>query len=417
MSGTLITLWNNYMESQGPLYENGPNDVYNNAALFKRWSTGRLMGGGKNKRANVGVGGSEIRFSTFFETGEVTKHVQPGETRQWSQPQKLLHGTLRKRYRETHMAWTRQVIMDNEGMRAGNFDQYVNHRRHLEQMMETDYWNFDERHLWRKPDYTEMESGNAVEGWFYSVPAFINEFTNNLYNNSGTAGTQWTTIEGFDPTSTTRGQNRFVHNTVVYSNAITNVTGGVASIVGFSTVLSAMERAWMAIDWSKPPKNGEYFDDISINNQTIFCSPQGQIAYAIALRASQDALVHQQDAAYNSPSFNGIPLFRADVLTEAPIYPAGSITAITNTVSEHGTKPIYGGGPRYYFINSDNMFPFYDPDMFFERGEVRNHYNDPDTFVQPVFLWGNLMCTRRDVHCLIRPGRDNAVSLYAPLYA
>ncbi len=263
-----------------------------------------------------------------------------------------------------------------------------------------------------------METGNAVEGKFYSVPAFINEFTNNLFNNSGTAGTQWTQIEGFDPTSTTRGQNRFVHPTVVYSNAITNVTGGVASIVGFSTVLSAMENAWMKVDWSQPPKSGEYFDDVTINNQTIYCSPQGQVAYSIALRASQDLFVQpgRQDSAFNTPSFNGIPMYRADALTEAPLYPAGSTTSITNTVSEHGTSPIYGGGPRYYFVNSDFMFPFYDPDMFFERGEVRNHFNDPDTFVQPTFLWGNLMCTRRDTHCLIRPNRANTVALYSALY-
>ena len=422
MSGSIITTWNNYMESQGPLYENGPNEVYNNAQLFKRWTTGRLMGGAQNKRANIGVGGSEIRASTFFETGEVTKHIQPGETRQWTQPQKLVHMTLRKRYRETHMAWTRQVIMDNEGMRQGNFQQYVNHRRHLEQMMQTDYWNFDENHVWSKPDYTEMETGNAVEGKFYSVPAFINEFTNNLFNNSGTAGTPWTQIEGLDPTSTTRGQNRFVHPTVGYSNAITNITGGVASIVGFSTILSAFEKAWMQVDWSKPPKSGEYFDDVSINNQTIFCSQAGQVAYSIALRVGQDHYVAgPQDAAYNGPSFNGIPLFRSDKLQTAPIYPAGSITSITNTVAENGTKAIYGGGPRYYFINSNFLFPFYDPDMFFERGEVRNHYNDPDTFAQPVFVWGNLMCTRRDVHCLVRPARSNGVagtsSLYAALYA
>ncbi len=417
MSGSSVLAWNNYMEAQGPLYVNGPNDVYNDAQLFRTWSTGRLMGGSKNKRSEVGVGGSEIRFSTFFETGQVTKHVMPGETRTWSQPQKLVHGALRKRYRETHMAWTRQIIMDNEGIRNGNFDAYVNHRRHLEQVMQTDYWNFDEAHVWREPSFTEMESANATEGWFYSIPAFINEYTNGLYNNSGTAGTQWTTIHGLDPTSTTRGQNRYVHSTVPYSNAITSNTGA-NSIYNHTTILTAFEKAWMQIDWRKPPKAGEYFDDVSINNQTIYCSPEGQRAYSHALRVSQDQFVTEsrQDSAYNNPTFNGIPMHRTSALTTATIYPADGGGSFTNNVPESTTNCANGSGPRYYFVDSNTMFPFYDPDMFFERGEVRNHFNDPDTFVQPVFLWGNLMCPRRSTHCLVRPGAS-AHNLYLSLYA
>lgn len=415
MSGSVVTAWNNYMEAQGPLYVNGPNDVYNDAQLFRTWSTGRLMGGSKNKRNDVGVGGSEIRFSTFFETGQVTKHVQPGETRTWSQPQKLVHGTLRKRYRETHMAWTRQIIMDNEGIRNGNFDAYVNHRRHLEQVMQTDYWNFDEAHVWREPNYTEMEGSNPTEGWFYSVPAFINEYTNGLYNNSGTAGTAWTTIHGFDPTSTTRGQNRYVHNTAVYSNEITS-NSGANSIFRLNTIIDAMEKAWMLVDWHKPPKNGEYFDDVMANKQVIYCSPEGQRAYTHTLRVSQDRYVQPQDPAYNEPTFNGIPMHRTSALTTATLYPADGGGSFTNNVAESTTNCANGSGPRYYFVNSETMFPFYDPDMFFERGEVRNHFNDPDTFVQPIFLWGNLMCPRRSTHCLIRPGAA-AHNLYLSLYS
>jgi len=414
MSGTAVTLYNNFMEAQGPLYVTSPDEVYNDAQLFRTWSTGRLMGGDRGKRRMV-TGGSEIRFATFFETGQVTRNVQPGETRTWSQPQKLVHGAAPMRYRETHMAWTRQVIMQNEGLRNGDFDQYVNHRHHLEQMMMTDYWNYDESKVWAEPNFQEMEQvAQSQEGHFYSVPAFINEYTNGLYNKSGTAGTAWTTIHGLDPTSTTRGQNRFVHDVVVYSNEVNSNN----RLFNSSTILTAMTKAWFKVNWTKPPKMGEYFDNVSINNQTIFCSPQGQLAYEIALRGSQDAFVTagRQDSAYNDPTYNGIPLHRTSALETATIYPADGGGSFTNNVPESTTNCAYGSGPRYYFVDSNTMFPFFDPDMSFEKGEVRNHFNDPETFVQPMFIWGNLLCTRRSTHCLIRPGAA-AHNLYLTLYS
>lgn len=416
--GTPVTLYNNFAEAQGPLYINSPDMVYNDAQLFKTWSTGALMGGDRGKRKMVS-GGSEIRFSTFFETGQVTQHIQPGETRTWSQPQKLVHGAAPMRYRETHMAWTRQVIMHNEGMRSGDptkmFHAFVNHRRHLEQMMWTDYWNFDENHVWSEPDFSAMESTNGTEGTFYSIPAFINEYTNGLYNTSGTAGTAWTTIHGFDPTSTTRGQNRYVHQVRGYSNEIVSNN----SLYQSSTILTALSQAWRDVHWTKPPMNNDYFDNVDVNQQTIFTSPEGQLAYEIALRASQDLFVtaSRQDSAYNDPTFNGIPMRYVTALKTATIYPADGGGSYTNNVIEGTTNCAYGSGPRYYFINSNYMFPFYDEDMFFQRGEVRNQFNDPDTFVQPVFIWGNLLCPRRSVHALIRPnGGSSKRNLYLSLY-
>ena len=41
---------------------------------------------------------------------------------------------------------------------------------------------------------------------------------------------------------------------------------------------------------------------------------------------------------------------------------------------------------------------------------------DPDTFVQELYIWGNLMCPRRSTHCLIRPGAA-AHNLYLRLYS
>jgi hypothetical protein len=422
MSGSAVVLFNNFMEAQGPLYVTSPADVINDAQIHRTYSTGALMGGDRGMKKMV-TGGSEIRFASFFETGQVTTHVQPGETRTWQQPQKLVHGAIKMRYRETHMAWTRQVIMHNEGARFGDtnrmFHQFVDHRRHLEQMMWTDYWDFDESHVWSKPNFTEMESAaGGTQGQFYSIPAYVNEYTNGLFNSPGqnlTGGPAFTTIAGIDPTSSTRGQTGFRQATVGYSNAITTQN----SLYSNSTILVGLDKAWKKAHFEKPPKAGEYFTDPTYNNQQIFTSEAGQTAYTTALRASQDLFViaGRQDPAFTDPSFNFIPVKYVTALQTAAIYPAGTAASITNNVAENGTLPINGGGPRFYLLNSNFLYPVFDEDMFFERGKVREHFNDPDTFVMPVFVWGNLLCTSRKRQVLLRPQVASSTTLYSSLYS
>ena len=415
MSGTFVNLYNNFMEAQGPLYVTSPDDVINDAQIHRTYSTGALMGGDRGMKKMV-TGGSEIRFSAFYQTGQVTTHHQPGETQTWQQPQKLVHGRLPMRYRISHMAWTRQVIMHNEGARSGDptrmFHQFVDHRRHLEQQMWTDYWDFDESHIWSEPDFTEQEAAaGGTRGEFYPMAAFINEYTNGLYNNSGTAGTQWTTLEGLDPSSTVRGQTNFTHPVLTYSNDI--LTNN--ELMAFNNILAGFDKAWKRVHFEKPPKAGEYFSDPAYNNQQIFTSEAGQTAYTTALRGSQDLFVIQgrQDPAFTDPSFNFIPVKYVTALQTATLYPNNGLT---DNVAESSTTCVNGGGPRYYFVNSNYLYPVFDEDMFFERGKVREHYNDPDSFVMPIFIWGNLMCTSRRRQALLRPGQGTGSTLYSSLY-
>lgn len=413
MSGTPVTLFNNFMEAQGPLYVTSPDDVINDAQIHRTYSTGALMGGDRGMKKMV-TGGSEIRFSTFYQTGQVTTHHQPGETQTWQQPQKLVHGAAKMRYRITHMGWTRQVIMHNEGARYGDktrmFHQFVDHRRHLEQMMWTDYWDFDESHVWSEPDYTEMEAAaGGTQGKFYSIPAFINEYTNGLFNGVlGGAGTSWSTIHGIDPSSATRGQTGYQHSTVTYSSSNLATTN-------LSNILAAFNKAWKKVHFEKPPKSGEYFSNPAYNNQQIFCSEEGQTVYTTALIGNQDLFViaGRQDPAATDPTYNFIPLKYVSALSTATLYPNHTTAAsITDNVSE-GTVGNGITGPRYYWINSNYMYPVFDEDMFFQRGKVREHYNDPDSFVMPVFVWGNLVCPSRKRHCLVKPSADVHVGVYS----
>ena len=371
------------------------------------------MGGDRGQKKMLD-GGSELRFSTFFETGTRTRFHQPGATQNWALPQKLVHGRAAWRYLITDMSWNLQTIELNEGS-SDQFQQFVNEKRHIEQVMWTDKWDFLENHVWSEPDFTEMESMAGGDfGKFYSIAAFINEYGNGLYNSAGSAGTAWTTIHGIDPTSTVKGQNRFNHSVSVYSNEGTNSSTSPSAMA--SSVVGAFEKAWQQTHFEKPPTMGEYFSNPAYNNQQIFTSPEGQRAYASFLRMNQDLLVIEgrQDPAFPDPSFNFIPVKYVNALTAATLYPNNTtLASATDNIAEGTNATGNRRGPRYYWINSNYLYPCFHKTYFFLRGKVREHFNDPDTFVIPVRTWGNVKCTSRIRQHLVRPSGN----LYAGLYA
>lgn len=414
MSGTPATMFGDFMESTGPLYVTGPDQVINDAQIHKTYSFGALMGGDRGMKKMLD-GGSEIRFSTFFETGSRTRFHQPGATQNWAQPQKLVHGRAAWRYLITDMAWNLQTIELNQGG-SDMFQKFVDMKTHIEKVMWTDKWDFLEGHTWSEPDFIEMESLAGGElGKFYSMAAFINEYMNGLYNTGGGAGTAWTTIHGIDPSSTVKGQNRYVQNSAVYSNQGTNA--GTDASIAMSSILGAFEKMWQKCHFEKPPSHGEAYSNPAYNSQQIFCSPEGQRAYASFLRMNQDLFVIEgrQDPAYPDPAFNFIPVKYVNALTTATLYPNNTtVASATDNVAENGSVTGTKAGPRFYWVNSNYLYPCFHSTYFFLRGKVREHYNDPDTFVIPVRTWGNLKCTSRARQGLVSP--SNGKSLYAGLY-
>ena len=411
MSGTPLTLFNNFVESTGPAYIKPPEEVINDAQLHRTYSIASLMAGDRGKKMMYD-GGSEIRFATFFETGGRTRFHQPGATQNWAQPQKVVHGRAAHRYAISDMSWNLQAAELNLGS-TPDFQRYFNYKAQLEQMAYTDIWDFLESHVWSEPDFTEMESlAGGAEGKMYSIPAFINEYGSGLMNSAGTAGTAWTTVHGIDPTSADKGQNRFTHQTSSYSVEVTNSTQLASSL----TILGAFEKMWKKVHFEKPPSNGDAYSNPAYNSQQIFCSPEGQTAYATCLRAFQDQFVIEgrQDPAYPDPAFNFIPVKYVNALTTATLYPNNTtLGSASDNIAEGTNATGNRQGPRFYWINSNYLHPFFHKDYFFARGGVREHFNDPDTFVVPIRLWGNLMCTSRIRHGLVSPSG----ALYSGLYS
>ena len=411
MTGTPITLFNDFVASTGPAYIKSKPEVINDAQIHRTYSLGSLMGGDRGKK-EMFSGGSEIRFTTYFETGQRTRFHQPGATQNWAQPQKTVTGRAPWRYAISDMSWNLQAFEQNVGS-SPDFQKYYDYKAQLERMPYVDIWDFLESHVWSEPDATEMETlAGGDLGKMYSIPAFINEYGNGLFNSAGTAGTAWTTIHGIDPASTTKGQNRFQQQSTVYSNAI--VTNG--DLIKSTTILGAFEKMWKKVHFEKPPSHGEAYSNPAYNSQQIFTSPEGQTAYTTALRSAQDMFVIEgrQDPAYPDPAFNFIPVKYVNALTTATLYPNNTtLGSATDNIAEGTNATGNRRGPRFYWTNSDYLYPAFHEDYFFARGGVREHFNDPDTFVVPIRLWGNLICPSRMRQGLVSPSGD----LYSGLYS
>jgi len=405
VSGTALNQFNDFVEATGPTYVTGPDELVNDAQK-NTYSFGSLMGGDTGKKKMI-QGGSDIRESVVFQDNGTFKFTLPGETQNWVNPQKLQKVKYFWRFSLTHMSWTRQEVLLNDRIKYGDseakFHAYVDLRNEKELLMWTSKWNGLETQLWVEPDTVEMEVEGGKQPM--SIPAFINDATNGLFNPLD-GGTVWTTVGGIDPTVTTKGEDGFVPNTRTYSQEV-NITN---RIFGADNIIGTFDNMWKDVRFEQPPTMQEYFHDPRYNRQCIYTSSVGQSVYQQALRVSQDQFVTagRQDPAYAEPQYNGIPVKWVSELDTATLY---ANVATTDTVAEGLTAGTIG--PRYYWVNSQFLYPVFHDEMYFEKDEVSRHHNDPDTFVCPVATWYNIICTSRKRQGLVSPAGD----LYSTQYS
>jgi hypothetical protein len=398
VSGTALNQFNDFVEATGPTYVTGPDDLVNDAQK-NTYSFGSLMGGDTGKKKMI-QGGSDIRESIVFQDNGTFKFTLPGETQNWVNPQKLTKVKTYWRFSLTHMSWTRQEVLLNDRIKYGTeearFHAYVDLRNEKELLMWTSKWNGMETQLWVEPDKEQMEDEGGKQP--YSIPAFVNENTTGLFDPLD-GGTVWTTVHGIDPTDTTIGKNLYVPQQRTYNSETVNDSGN---------IISTFDMMWKDVRFEMPPTMQEYFEDPRFNRQCIFTSRPGQSAYQQLLRQSQDAFVTagRQDPAYADPMYYGIPVKWVSELDTATLY---ENVATTDTVAEGTADSI---GPRFYWINSQYLYPVFHDEMYFEKDEVSRHHNDPDTFVCPVASWYNLICTSRQRQGIVSPSGDLYTTLY-----
>lgn len=381
------------------------------------WLWGRLW---KNNGMPVD-GGQNITFWFLPKSAGTFEEVLPGTPTIPKNPQVLQKGVLDHRFTRAHSTYVDQEFMLNDRITGGNrkmmFEQFVKIRDEKRTIRKTDVALGLEAQLSAVPNKATMEGASAAGATSpYSLFAHLNQGTNGLFG-AGFAvtptGGVWTVKEAIDPASAAVNAN-MSPTTVKYGGA------GGASIDQPNNLIGGMDAMRMDIDWEQPDSLSQYQADEALNNQMYLISKQGMQAIKSLMRGDQDRYVTgQQDPAYGSPQFQGVPFLRWDGLETAAIYDTTATVLQTEGATATGGNQYTG--PRVYAINGNFMYPIAHPDRLFYEDKPERHVNVPDTWVQYETTWWQFICKSYKHQGLLFPSANmysaTAGSVGVNLYA
>ena len=390
--GSALSTFTDFVASTGPSYLTSADQLVNEAVKNSYIMRRFLKGADKSF---VIQGGSSIKDALILDEDTTFQQYQPNDTFTWRNPQVMSTATANWRFSVDHMSWTDQEIelnvgtgMTTEALRGI----YKRLKREKEQRMWTSMINGWEDLLWRLPKSSEMESDSGL--YPYSIPAFINELSNGLYNFSGDS---FTTVEGINPTTKTRWKPQQVGLAAeTWANTI------YAS--GNSPLINAFDQMFYRVKFDTPPTKQEYFEDPKLYGQFIACSRKALNGYQRALRNAQDQFrgaASPSDPSYLKPMYGGIELEYVAALDTAGLYTTGS-TAFVAEDNDTANNI----GPRYYWINGQYMTPVFHTSRYMAKKDPMVHPNQPFTTVVPVDCWWNLFARSRQRHGIIYPSGD-----------
>lgn len=391
--GSALSTFSDFVASTGPSYLTGAdqliNEVQKNSYIMRRFLKGA-------DKTFVLQGGSTIKDALILDSASTFQQYQPNDTFLWQNPQVVTTLSVDWRFSVDHMSWTDQEVelntggLSNEALRGV----YKRLKREKEQRMWTSMINGWEDLLWRLPKSTEMESSSGL--YPYSIPAFINEKTNGLYDVTS-GGDAFTTVEGINPTTKTlwKPQRHTYTGGTEWDNPANPQTN----------ILSAFDKMFYAVKFEAPPTKQEYFENPKLNSQFIACSRKSLNAYQRLLRASQDrftGIANYQDPAYLTPQYGGIDLQYVASLDTAALYGSAGTTYYAEDSASANYK-----GPRYYWINGQYLAPVFHTSRYMVSKPPMVHPNQPFTTVAVTDCWWNLVCRSRQRHGIVYPSSDS----------
>jgi len=425
MSGSPITVFNDFMNTTGPTYLSNAESVINEA-VKNTYAFSRLL---KEKGTERTIqGGTEIRDVIMFDDGNTYDHYLPNEAFTWQNVQVTDTISAPWRFTIDHMSWTDQEVELN--ISAGSSKeaakvQYKKLKRIKEQRLWTSITNGFEADLWQGTDgnYAQMEGSGGKRP--FSLPAFITEHllgdeddeaVTGEFAQRGSVPTGWTDVMGIDPSE----ENRWSNQVEFYDPAQTDpnearaeeaYTDHNAGDWYSGGIFPAFDNMFLKCQFVPPSTKQQYFENTLLNRQMILCSRLGATQYKRALRESNDLLVSPSDPAYNNPTFSGIELMYCAHLDDAQLFPISSSgdqrTAHDDTeacASDTGTElTAIDAGARYYWINGSYLTPIIHSRRYFAKHDVMRSPAQPFTHIQPVDCWWNLFCNSRQRHGIVAP--------------
>lgn len=388
-----IVSFADWAEATGPLLLTGP-DKFVNAAQLQNYSWARFVRG--KDYSEVVQGGSEIRDELMFDEANTFSMYQPNDPQTPTMPQVLTRWSSPWRFAVDSYSWTEE----EEALNAGSsytddarFMQYKSLLTKLEMRVQTSICNGMENKWWAVPDPTTMEAAAGKEP--YSIPAFVTEQANGLFNDVGGAGA-FTTVETISPTAA--GKTKWRNRVIGYDSPAVKPTAGARNVI------NAMDDAFLQLNFRPPAGKEAYFEPNTWNSIACFTTKKGLLVMTDLLRQGQDWYTNRTspDSAFNGPMYAGMEIVYVPQLDAAPLY-VNNATPVTDMVSE-GDASAAGRGPRYYLLNAKYLKTVFHKDKYFVRKPPMSPFNQPFTKTVYINSYFNNVCTARHIHGIITPG-------------
>jgi hypothetical protein len=415
MSGQPLDEFTTLMESQGPAWMRGPENMVNEGVL-RNYTWARIQAG-KSMLETV-QGGDEIQDRIYFDVNSTFNRYNPNVRLTYDQSQPGVNWTVPWAFAYAYRSWTKQDLGLNKGVHSANYrsHKYKSVMYQKDQELWTDVCNSIDGEFWAVPDRGTMEDSSTTGGAArqpYSIPAFVNEYDDGLVTSgeggaaNDAGGLAWSTVMGIDATT----QAKWVP-------ARQDYTFDTTSALTAAGIFAPMTKLWYSLHFDQLPKKPE-FSDKRTSPHVILCSLTGIGNYEFALQQNQDTFrgvgkMSGQDPAYDKPTFRNIPLDYIEALDSLAVYPTaaagamGTETDDTNDQSESNSDGVGEGfaGPRYYFVNGEYLKFVVHSENYAVMTDVITPSDQPFSRVQVMDMWNNCICRSRRRQGILYPGAD-----------
>lgn len=327
-------------------------------AVNQTWLLGDLLKG-KDTAVTVKSGKSLSNVSDFSGATQF-EFYQPNATFTYSIENTAVE--LAYNWRFAHDVW---VYTDHEvelNKQGSQFEQIYDLIKHRRGRCEISMFAGMEAALWTTPSTSTMEAAGGTRP--YSIPAYITE--------DGAAPSGFTTVAGVNPSTYTR-----------WKNQVSSYTAGAID----TTLVPAFDELIRKVNFESPQTLQQYVEDTSFSKFKILTDINGDKTYARLTREANDQLrtANGRDLGYvnqGSNVFRGIPV---------------------KYVKEIDNRAYPATQPRYFWVNSDYLYPVYHTSGYMRELPPMRSPNQPYTWVVHKDTWYNLICTSRQRHGIIVP--------------
>jgi len=337
-------------------------------------------------------GGSDIRSRIQLLDNGQTHFWGIDDTESPSQPQVVSEIVSPWAFMRTPIVWDEPTILLNNSRVSGKERRIAMYdlKQQLNQQAVIDAGKFIEESIWAAPT-TAMET-HVSGGPTYSLSCFVSEKANAL-------PTGFTTVETINPATSTNWQNQ-----------IQSYTGSTAES-STGDLLYGLSRMSRLVHFEGLPLSGEMGQKETMP-AAVYCSISGITLLEQAMRASQDAFVYvgRQDPTYPKPTIHGVPVEWLDILSTANYVPTGAADAYATEATTTSTTHFMG--PRYTFLNFEDLNIFFHTDMFMHKHPPMSWPGQPTRKVVYCDTFLNLICTNRRTQGVVAPLVDDVDAAY-----